>query len=449
MKEKQQVTNLTNGPIIKSLLLFTLPIILGNLLQQLYNIVDTAVIGHFLGDNALASIGAAGPIYELIIGITMGFGNGFSVLIARYFGAQEENRFKKSVSWTYFFSFVIAILLTIIGMIGIKPLLIALRTPTAIIEDTTYYMQIIIAFSIVTIFYNMFAGMLRAIGNSRVPLYFLGIATILNIFLDIFFVKDLDLGVAGAGYATVIAQLICTILCILYIQKKCPILRFHKKDLIKDTALVSDLLTTGFAMALMYVVVSIGSVALQSSVNSFGKQTIAAHNAARKIDNAMMMPISAVNTAAATFTSQNFGAGKMQRVKKGISSSLILCFLWSLFAMILSYLFGEQMITLLTSSRDSLLIRTAFQYIKINILFFPALTILIVLRSSLQGMGRKLIPLLASVIELVFKFIAVGFIAPTLGYFGVCILEPIIWIVCAIVVLIDYVIFLKKHNKIL
>lgn len=447
MKTKQHMTDLTSGPIIKSLLLFTLPILLGNLLQQLYNVVDTAVIGHFLGDNALASIGAAGPIYELILGITSGFGNGFSVLVARYFGAQEEDNLKKTVSWTYYFSFMIAVIITIIGLFGIRPLLIFLNTPASIIDDTVRYMQIIIGFSLITIFYNMFAGMLRAIGNSRVPLYFLGIATILNVFLDIFFVKDLHLGVAGAGYATIIAQFICTILCILYVYKKCPILCFDKQYLLKDIALITDLFVTGLSMSLMYVVVSIGSVALQSSVNSFGEQTIAAHNAARKIDNALMLPIVAISTSSATFTSQNYGAGKMQRVKKGLSSSLTLCCFWSIFAVIISYLFGKQFIILLTGSQDSLLIRTAFQYIKINILFLPALSVLIVLRSSLQGMGQKLVPLLASVIELIFKFVAVGFIAPVLGYFGICILEPIIWVVCAIVVFVDYLLFIHKKNR--
>lgn len=448
MKKKQDTTDLTSGSIIKSLLLFTVPILLGNLLQQLYNVVDTAVIGHFLGDNALASIGAAGPIYELILGITSGFGNGFAVLIARYFGAQEEESLKKSVSWTYAFSFMIAVSITIIGLFGIRPLLRFLNTPASIIDDTVCYMQIIIGFSLITIFYNMFAGMLRAIGNSRIPLYFLGIATILNVFLDIFFVKDLQLGIAGAGYATIIAQFICTILCIFYVYKKCPILCFDKQYLLKDISLISDLFITGLSMSLMYVVVSIGSVALQSSVNSFGEQTIAAHNAARKIDNALMLPIVAINTSSATFTSQNYGAGKMQRVKKGLSSSLILCCFWSIFAVILSYIFGKQFIILLTGSQDPLLIRTAFQYIKINILFLPALSVLIVLRSSLQGMGHKLVPLLASLIELIFKFIAVGFIAPVLGYFGICILEPIIWVVCAIVVFVDYFIFIRKYNPI-
>lgn len=448
MKTKQPSIDLTNGSIIKSLLLFTFPIFLGNLLQQFYNVVDTAVIGHYLGDNALASIGAAGPIYELILGITSGFGNGFSILVARYFGAQEEENLKKSIAWTYFFSFMIAVIITIIGLFGIRPLLVFLNTPASIIDDTVCYMQIIIGFSIVTIFYNMFAGMLRAIGNSRIPLYFLGIATILNIFLDIFFVKDLHLGVAGAGYATIIAQFICTILCVIYVYKKCPILCFDKHYFRKDNVLVADLFITGLSMSLMYVVVSIGSVALQSSVNSFGEQTIAAHNAARKIDNALMLPIVALNTSSATFTSQNYGAGKMQRVKKGLSSSLILCCLWSIFAVLISYIFGKLFIVLLTGSQDSLLIRTAFQYIKINILFLPALSVLIVLRSSLQGMGRKLVPLLASVIELILKFVAVGFIAPALGYFGICILEPIIWVVCAIVVLIDYLIFIKKYKNI-
>ncbi|MEE1085743.1 MAG: MATE family efflux transporter [Schaedlerella sp.] len=446
MNKRQSSTDLTNGPIVKVLLLFTLPILFDSVLQQLYNIVDTAIIGNYLGDNALASVGASGPIYELFLGITMGFGNGFSVLIARYFGAKKENDFKKSVSWTYLFSFIIAILLTVTGLLGIRPLLNALNTPATIIEDTVCYMKIILAFSVVTMFYNMFAGMLRAVGNSRIPLFFLSISTTVNIILDIVFIRDFHLGIAGVAYATVFAQFISAILCVIYIYTKCPILRFDRKYLMKDNALTGNLLTTGLSMAMMYVVVSIGTIALQSSVNSFGEQTIAAHNTARKINNALMLPIGALNSAAATFTSQNFGARKIQRVKRGITSALTICSLWIVIAIAIAYLFGEQIIILLTGSQDPFLIDTAFRYIKINILFFHALGVLIILRSSLQGMGRKLIPLLGSVIELVFKFAAVGFIAPALGYFGICILEPVIWIVCAIVVLIDYFVFMRKYS---
>lgn len=444
---KSSATDLTKGSIIKVLLFFTIPIMVGNILQQMYNVADTAIIGNILGDNALAAVGAAAAIYELCISSAGGFANGFAVIIAQNFGAKREEELKKSIAWTYVLSISVAILITIIGLLGIRPLLKVLETPERIIDQTAAYMQIIILFYVVSIFYNMFAAMLRAIGNSRAPIYFLAIATVINIVLDYIFVKYWNMGVAGVACATGIAQLVSAISCALYIKFKCPILKFDRKNLKKDMGLVKDLFMTGLSMALMWVIVNIGSIALQPAINSLGERMIAGYSAARRIDSVLMMPIGAFNSACATFTSQNFGAGRIDRVKKGILASNLLCFIWNVFACIIAYAFGGLFVKLLTGTQDTLVLETAVRYIKINVPFFSALSVLIVLRSSLQGIGRKAAPLTTSVVELVAKFAAAGFVISVLGFIGICYLEPIIWVICAFVVLIDYLIFIRKCKK--
>ena len=293
----------------------------------------------------------------------------------------------------------------------------------------------------------MFSGILRAIGDSKTPLYFLLLSSALNVGLDFLFVKGLNRGIGGAAEATVIAQIVSVSLCIVYIWKKCPVLKFSMRYLKWDKALVKELLLTGFSMGLMLVVVSIGSVALQSAVNSLGEQIIAAHTAARKIDEIFMMPLGTLATAAATFASQNFGAGKYDRVYKGIKDAVLIAIGWSVCAILIVFAIGKYMVKWLTGTSDAEIISNALMYMKINIVFFLVLSILLVLRSSLQGVGRKIVPVLGSGIELILKFGAVNIITNRLGYFGVCILEPIIWGICAIMVLVDFVVYQKTYKQ--
>lgn len=441
---KAHTLNMTEGSILKNLMYFAVPVLIGNIFQQLYNIADTAVIGNILGDDALAAVGVAAPVYNLLIGFASGLTNGFAVIIARYFGANNEREMKKSVSLTYILSAIIAVVLTAGSLAVLHPLMRALKTPDNIITDTESYMRIIIIFSAVTIAYNMLAGMMNAIGNSKAPLYFLIISTFVNIGLDILFVKFFNMGVAGAAYATVISQGVSVVLCFVYALKKCDFLVFRKSELVWDGALLADLTSTGLSMGLMYAIVSVGSVILQSAVNSFGTSTITAHTAARKIDDIFMLPLSTISMAVSTSTSQNFGAGKTDRVKQGIRYGIIISFIWSAFSVLVCVLFRKPMVHALTGTTDKIVIATASKYIIWNVSFFFVLGILFVLRSSLQGVGRKLVPVMGSVVEFLLKILAVAVLAPKLGYFGICILEPIIWIVCTIIVVIDYLNFTRK-----
>lgn len=443
---KENTLNMTEGNILKNLIYFAIPVLIGNIFQQLYNVADTAVIGNILGDNALAAVGVAAPVYNLLIGFASGLTNGFAVIIARYFGANNEREMKKSVALTYILSAIIAFILTSVSTIILHPLMKALKTPGKIISDTESYMRIIIIFSVVTIAYNMLAGMMRAIGNSKAPLYFLIISTFVNIGLDILFVKIFNMGVSGAAFATVISQGVSVVLCFFYALKKCDFLIFRKRELVWDKALLADLTSTGISMGLMYAIVSIGSVILQSAVNSFGTSTITAHTAARKIDDIFMLPLGTISMAASTFSSQNFGAGKIDRVKKGIRYGIIISFIWSAFSVIVCIFLRKPLIHALTGTTDKTVISTASKYIIWNISFFFVLGILLVLRSSLQGVGRKLVPVMGSVAEFLLKILAAAVLAPRLGYFGICILEPIIWIVCAIIVMFDYYVFIKNSE---
>lgn len=442
----RESVNMTEGGILKNLLGFAVPVLIGNIFQQLYNVADTAIIGNILGDDALAAAGAAAPVYNLIVSLSTGLTNGFAVVIARYFGANNERRMKKAVSLTYILCAVTALLLTAAGALFLHPLLKALKTPAEIISDTESYMRVIVLFCTVTVAYNMFAAMMRAVGNSKAPLYFLVISAFANVGLDFLFVKGFGLGVPGAAYATVIAQGISVLLCLFYMMNKCRFLVFDKRELSWDKGLLFDLAGTGLSMALMYTIVSIGSVILQSAVNSLGKDIITAHTAARKIDDIFMMPLGTASMATSTFSSQNYGAEKYDRVNRGIRCGIMTAMVWSAFSVTVTALFRVPLIRALTGTENEAVISAASMYIIINTACFFVLSVLLVLRSSLQGVGRKLVPVTGSVVELLMKIAAAAFIAPKLGYFGVCILEPVIWTVCSGFVLADYAVFKRNHR---
>ena len=444
---KTSTLKMTEGSILKNLIYFAVPILIGNIFQQLYNVADTAIIGNILGDGAFAAVGAAAPVYGLIIGFAGGLTNGFAVIIARFFGANDMRRLKKAVALTYVLSAAIALVLTVTGLAAMHPLMASLQTPDEIIADTESYMGIILLFSAVTIAYNMLAGMMRAVGNTKAPLYFLIVSVLVNIVLDFMFVSGFGMGVAGAAYATVISQAVSVVLCFIYAAKKCGFLVFDRSCLEMNRPLLADLSMTGLSMGLMYAIVSVGSVVLQGAVNSLGTAVITAHTAARKIDDIFMLTLGTIAMASSTFASQNYGAGRLDRVKKGIRYGILLSFGWSAFSVLCAVLFRVPLIAALTGTNDETVIDTASQYIIINISFFFVLGILLVLRSSLQGVGRKLVPVCGSGIELLMKVIAAAVIAPHFGYFGICILEPAIWCVCAVIVVIDYAVFIRSTEK--
>ena len=440
----KNANDMTVGRPLKVILLFAIPMLLGNIFQQIYNLADTAIVGHILGDEALAAVGASGSVVGLFMGLAFGIPNGFSIVVARYFGAKQYDQMKRAVASSMVIGGASALILSILGVWGIKSLLVFLNTPAEILPQAVGFVRIILAFLIVTMAYNVFAGILRGVGNSTMPLVFLVISCVLNVILAFLFVKAFGWGINGSAYATVIAQAVSALLCYIYIRIKCPILKVEKKDFVYDGDLVKDLVTTGFSMGMMFSIVSIGSVALQSAINGLGTYTITAHIAARKFVEMMLFPLSSLSMSASTFASQNLGAGQNSRIKAGIKASLLLAAIWSGIVNLIGIPGARIIVELISGTENPEVISAATMYIRINVPFYFILIFLLVLRTTLQGMNHKVVPLLASFVELLSKFAVVAFLVPPLGYLGVCLAEPIIWIICALMVIANYLYVARK-----
>lgn len=428
---KKTTLDLTNGNITKQLLLFTLPILIASAFQQLYNTADTMIVGNYLGDEALAAIGATTALYELLVGFAVGVGSGFSIVVARYYGADNEKMVKQSTAASIVLAAILSIIIMLISLFFLKPLLHILHTPNAILKEAHTYIFIICIFVPITLAYNLCSAILRSIGDSITPLIVLLFSSIVNIILDILFIQYLNSGIAGAAIATIIAQSFSVILCFIHIFFKCPILRLHKEDFHFDSFLYQDLITQGASMGFMMSIVSLGTLILQSAINSFGTLIIAGHTTARKLFALLSMPISTLSTATATFTSQNMGAGKYNRIIKGVKKAIIISFVWHTVTIIFVYLFAEPLSTLFGSNKADV-INTSVLYLKTNIPFFYTLGPLLILRSALQGMGLKVIPLVSSIIELLGKICFTWLLIPLFGYLGVCFSEPVIWMLMTI-----------------
>lgn len=421
-------TNLTHTPILRTLITFATPIFISTIFQQLYNAADTTIVGNFLGANALASVGSTAAVFELIVGFALGIGNGMSIVVARFYGAGKIDKVRQACAHAIIIGIIISLCVMLMGHLGLFPLLQFLNTPTNIINAAFSYIYIVLMFVLVTFAYNLGAGLLRAIGNSLVPLIILVIASIINIILDIVFITTFNSGIQGAAYATVIAQLFSVIACFSYIYYKVPMLLPSKSDFNINKQLLNDLLSQGLAMGFMSSIVSIGSVVLQTSVNQFGTTVIAAQTTARRVQFFFIMPITSFGSALTTFVSQNFGAKEYKRIRKAIFYAIQLSTIWGIFVAILMRFIAEPLIILVSGSTDSTLIETAKNYIFIATPFFSVLGVLFCLRNSLQGLGQKIQPVISSVIELIGKILFVLFVVPQLGYLGIMLCEPIIWL---------------------
>lgn len=420
-------TDLLKGSIVKALILFMIPMLISRIFQQFYNTVDTMIVGHYLGDEALAAMGASSAVYELLVGFAMGIGNGLSIVAARAFGSGSKDLLKRSVAGSLVIGVGITGVIMLIANFGLMPLLRLLGTPEEIIVQSYDYVWVLSMFVGVMFAYNLFAGLLRAIGNSVVPLVFLILSAVLNVFLDILFITEFSMGIKGAAWATVLAQGVSAVLCLVYILFRCQIIIPAKKHFIFDKVLYGELLGQGFSMGMMMAIVSTGTVILQSAINGFGYLTIAGHTAARKINSFCMMPVSVTGMALSTFVSQNKGAGQGERIREGMFIANLICVFWGVVLMAILFPLSPAIVRLISGSEAKTVLDIGTWYMRINAPFYMILGMLFNLRYSLQGLGKKLTPLISSVIEFVGKIIFVLYIIPKMGYLGVIICEPFIW----------------------
>lgn len=432
-------TDLLKGNILKSLLIFAIPLFISNLFQQLYNTADTMIVGHFLGDTSLAAIGACSAVYELLIGFALGIGNGMSMVVARSFGAGDERLLKRAVAGSLIIGAGITVVIMIISCIFLYPLLEVLHTPEEIIEESYSYIFVIVMCVGVMFAYNLLAGLLRAIGNSVMPLVFLVISSVVNIGLDILFITQFSMGIRGAAVATVIAQGFSAFLCLMYILWKAKILIPQKEHFRIEGRLYKELAGQGLSMGVMVAIVSAGTVILQFAINELGYLIIAGHTAARKLNSFCTMPLMTMALATSTFVSQNRGANQRERIIKAVRYSNWISVLWAAVITAILFFAAPVLVKFLSGSSEAVVIENGAMYLRINAPFYSVLGILLTMRNSLQGIGKKIVPLISSVIELVGKIVFVIFLIPILDYFGVIICEPIIWcLMCAQLVFTFY-----------
>ena len=425
------------GPIFSSLLLFSIPLLISNIFQQVYNIADTMIVGHFLGDTSLAAIGACSAIYDLLIGFALGIGSGLSVVTARCYGSGDRELLKRSVACAIVIGLVTSTVIGLGGSLMLRPLLELLHTPAEIIDQSYSYISLIALFTVVMFAYNLCSGFLRAIGNSLMPLLFLIFSSVVNIGLDILFITRFDMGVQGAAIATVIAQGISAVLCIAYILLRCPLLVPKKEHFRQNKRLYREMTAQGLSMGFMSSIVSIGSVILQSSINGLGTLIIAGHTAARKLFNLFTMPISTIAMAMATFVSQNRGARQSSRIRTALKYSYVFDFVSTALIVLLLILFAPQMVQLISGSADPIVIANGARYVRLSSPFYFVLGILLQARNSLQGIGEKMLPLISSVIELLGKILFVALLIPHFQYEAVIWCEPVIWCVMTVQLVIS------------
>ncbi len=424
-------TDLLNGPIMRSLIVFALPIFISMLFQQFYNIADTAIVGNILGEKSLAAIGSVSSIFDFFFHLATGLCGGFGVVIARAYGSGNTDKLKRSVAGALTIGIATVLILTGASIFGLKPLLHLINIPEEIFEEAFSYIRIVALFLAVTFAYNLVSGALRAIGNSILPLIFLIFSSILNIILDYIFIADLNAGVEGAAIATVISQAVSAVLCIIYLFKKVRILVPEPVHFRADPYLYKELAGQGFAAALMSSLVSISSVILQSGINGLGTEIIAAHISSRKIFSLSAMPFVAMPMAVSVFISQNRGAGNGQRILKAMRNAYAFFAAAAAVMSLILWTCAPLMIRLISGSDNPVIISNGSKLLYVLGPFLFVLGIINSTRSSLQGIGYKIIPVISSVIELTGKVLFVIFLIPRFGYNAVIWCEPVIWVFMA------------------
>lgn len=424
--------DMTKGSPTRLLLTFALPVLIGNLFQLLYNMTDTRIVGAYLGETALAAVGATGSLNNMFIGFLTNMMNGMAILTARYFGAGEHDYVRRSVSCMAVLGVGTAAALSMLSVLFLDPLLRLLNTPDHLIGASSAYFRIILFGLVITALYNGCAALLRAIGDTVTPLLFLILAVILNIGLDLLFVCVFHWGVQGAAAATVLAQAASVLLCVLYIARRYAILHPERADLRLQPGMAAQMYTSGLCMGFMLTLVNIGSVILQGAINTFGDAIIVAHTAARRLTELLMMPFSVLGTAISTFASQNFGAGRYDRVRLGIRRALRLGTVGCCLSVLATYTFVPSIIAWLTGNAAQEIVDTAALYLRVDTLFYIITMVIVIYRNTLQSIGDHVTPIISSLCETFGKIGAVLLLIPPLGYFGVILTEPIVWAIMVI-----------------
>jgi len=443
----RKTIDMINGDPLKNLLLFSVPVFLGNLFQQLYNMADTVIVGRFLGEDALAAVGATGSIVFLVIGFTFGLTEGFSVLVAQAVGARLQNDLRKLVASTMLLTLIISAIFTLPTVLFCRQILVAMDTPENILADSDGYLRIIFAGILCTMAYNVAASILRAMGDSRTPLYFLILSSLLNIVLDIVLIVCGNMGVAGVAVATVLSQGICAVLCFAFMLHAYPYLRPARADFRPDPRQLLRMLRTGIPMAVNQSIIAAGVMIVQVGINGFGSTVVAAFATASKIENLAVQPMGALSVAISTFCGQNYGAQKFDRVYKGVRQSMLMGTVIGILGIGFYYLAADQMIRLFVSDPSPELMDYARKYLFTAVWFLPPLAWIFLLRNALVGLGNGTVSLLGGILELVCRILCIQFLLPVAGFWCVRLVNPITWTATGILFAVLYLRWERQRKK--
>lgn len=423
-----QMKEMTAGPSLPLIFNFTLPLLLGNVLQQTYSLVDAAIVGKFLGINALASVGASTSVVFLILGFCNGCCGGFAIPVAQKFGARDYLSMRRFVSVSLKLAAVMSVAVAVITSLLCAFILRSMQTPDNIFEGAYYYLLITFIGVPCTFFYNLLSSIIRALGDSKTPFWFLLFATVLNIILDLFCILVLGWGVAGAAIATVVSQGLSALLCYRYMYRKFDILRTTPSDRKFRTDLAKQLLSIGMPMGLQFSITAIGSIMLQSANNALGTACVAAFTAAMRIKMFFMCALDSLGMAMATYSGQNYGAGKPDRIWQGIKSAVLMMIIYIAVVDVIIWLWVEDFATLFIDSSETEVLTYTARFLHINVCFFPLLGLLSVLRYSIQGAGYTKLAMFSGVSEMVARILVSVIAVPLWGFWGVCFGDPTAWL---------------------
>lgn len=429
------MNDLTTGNPLKLIFFFTIPLLIGNLFQQLYNVSDTVVVGQTLGVKALAAVGATGSINFLIIGFAQGLTAGLAIITATRYGARDYRGVRQSFAASIIISILMTIILTVLSLVFVDPILKLMQTPASIYNNARIFISIIFIGIFASMAFNLLSNIIRALGDSRTPLIFLSIGTVINVFLELLFILVFHMGVAGAGWATVIFQVVASLLCIGYIGRSIPLLHVTKADFKVSGQELWAHFSTGMPMGFQLSIIAIGTMVMQAALNSLGTDSVAASTAASKVDQLCSLPMSSFGVTMATFAAQNFGASKYGRILTGVKKTLWLSGGFAVFAGALVIFFGRPIVTLIIGTADEHVIQLSQTYFNIIGSTYLLLSVLFIIRNTLQGLGRRVLPTLAGVGELTMRIFAALFMVKAFGYAGAVSAEPLAWMgSCAILI---------------
>ncbi|MFV0395631.1 MAG: MATE family efflux transporter [Coprobacillaceae bacterium] len=419
--------DMTKGNPLRIIIKFGIPLLIGNMLQQVYNMVDSIIVGKGISVDALAAVGSTGSINFLVLGFVIGLTQGVTILVAQYFGAKDITRLRKSITMSAYLTISLGVLVTIFSCIFAKDLLVFMNTPNNILDNATKYIRIIFVGTLITFAFNFFSGILRAVGDSKSPLIAMIISFFVNVVLDVLFVISFDMGVAGAAYATVIAQVVSAGYCY-YRVSNIEELKIKREDWKYDHSLFKKTFKLSLPVALMNAVTAVGVMVLQYFVNGYGSLYVAGYTAGSKIVILLEQISNTFGFAIATFVGQNLGANKIKRIKEGVNKTAVFIIVINIIVAILMFIFGKSILSLMIDKEEIEVIKVAYNYLVITSLFLWTLGLLFVYRCSLQSMGDTLIPMISGIIEFFARIIAIIVLPSIFGFNGVAFSEAAAWV---------------------